>query len=77
MTAAAPNNNSLGATNGIAQLAASIVRAIGPALSTSLFAASAEHKWLGGNAVYIILIYVSALTLLVGKKLPVKLWNED
>ena len=72
----APNKQSLGATNGLAQLAASIVRAIGPVLSTSLFAASAQHNWLGGTAVYLVLICLAWLSLLVGKMLPECLWND-
>lgn len=60
----------------MAQLAASVVRAIGPALSTSLFAASVQHDWLGGSAVYVALIQIACLTLLVGRQLPLKVWNE-
>ncbi|KAH9935200.1 major facilitator superfamily transporter [Epithele typhae] len=48
----APNSRSLGAVNGIAQVLASVARAIGPAASTSLFASSLEHNWLGGNLGY-------------------------
>ncbi|KAI0346590.1 MFS general substrate transporter [Trametopsis cervina] len=77
VAASAPNQRSLGATNGLAQLAASVVRAIGPALSTSLFAASVQHNWLGGTAVYAILIFLTWCSFFVGKRLPVKLWNED
>ncbi|KAI0703802.1 MFS general substrate transporter [Cytidiella melzeri] len=77
VAAASPNKHSLGATNGVAQLAASIVRAIGPALSTSLFAASVQHNWLGGTAVYVILVCVSWSSLFVGRRLPERLWNEE
>ena len=73
---AAPNKRSLGGTNGIAQVSASVVRAIGPAMATSLFAASAEHKWLGGNAVYVIWVAVTCMTLVVGNQLPTVLWSE-
>ncbi|EKM58463.1 uncharacterized protein PHACADRAFT_89967 [Phanerochaete carnosa HHB-10118-sp] len=73
---AAPNRHSLGATNGLAQLAASAVRAFGPAVSTSLFAASLQNHWLGGYAVYAILVSLSALGLLAGRQLPVELWNR-
>ena len=76
VAASAPNRQSLGATNGLAQLAASIVRAIGPAMSTSLFALSVERDWLGGRAVYFILVTLCMLCLLVGRKLPVELWNR-
>ncbi|KAI0090258.1 MFS general substrate transporter [Irpex rosettiformis] len=77
VSAASPNRQSLGATNGVAQLAASIVRAVGPALSTSLFAASVQHDWLGGTAVYVILICLAWASLLVGRRLPTQLWNEE
>lgn len=76
VNASAPNRQSLGATNGISQLAASVIRAIGPALSTSLFALSAERDWLGGRAVYVILVFLCACVLLVGRKLPAELWNR-
>jgi Na+-transporting methylmalonyl-CoA/oxaloacetate decarboxylase gamma subunit len=46
-------------------------------LSTSLFAASVQHNWLGGTAVYLVLILLAWLSLLVGKMLPEKLWNEE
>ena len=46
-------------------------------MSTSLFAASAEFNWLGGNGVYVILVFVTLLTLIVATRLPEKLWNED
>jgi hypothetical protein len=77
ISAASPNKQSLGATNGLAQLAASIVRTIGPTLSTSLFAASVQHNWLGGSAVYVVMICLAWVSLLVGRKLPPRLWNED
>lgn len=76
VTASAPNRQSLGATNGLAQLAASVFRAFGPAVSTSLFAASIDRHWLGGYAVYAILVSLSISSLLVARKLPVELWGR-
>ena len=73
---AAPNQRSLGGTNGIAQVSASVVRAIGPAMSTSLFAASHEHNWLGGNGVYAIMTVMTCLTLIVANMLPKALWER-
>ncbi|KAI0784497.1 major facilitator superfamily domain-containing protein [Abortiporus biennis] len=70
ITAAAPNRQSLGATNGIGQVVASVLRAIGPAASTSLFAASVENNWLGGYAVFLILIIGSCLSFFVADMLP-------
>ncbi|KAI0649187.1 MFS general substrate transporter [Trametes meyenii] len=77
VTSAAPDKNSLGATNGLAQLAASIVRAIGPAGSTSLFALSLDQNWLGGNAVYVIFTVLSCLFMLVGLPLPRYGWANE
>ncbi|KAI0833428.1 MFS general substrate transporter [Trametes gibbosa] len=77
VTSAAPSRKSLGATNGIAQLAASIVRAIGPAGSTSLFALSLNHNWLGGYGVYVIFTLISCAVMLVGLPLPRNSWQND
>lgn len=74
VSTAAPNKRSLGATNGIAQLAAAIVRSIGPASATSLFALSVEHNWMGGYAVYAILMGLASLTLVVANRLPREVW---
>jgi hypothetical protein len=70
ITAAAPNKRSLGATNGLAQMTASIVRAIGPAASTSMFAYSVQHKLMGGYAVYAVLITATASSVMLSAKLP-------
>ena len=51
VTRAAPNKQSLGSTNGLSQSLSSTARAIGPALTTSLFAVSKEYNVLGGNLV--------------------------
>ncbi|KIJ67973.1 hypothetical protein HYDPIDRAFT_126547 [Hydnomerulius pinastri MD-312] len=70
ITAAAPNKRSLGAINGLAQTTASVVRAIGPALATSLFAYSIQHNLLGGHAVYAVMILLTIVTAPFGAKLP-------
>ncbi|KAG1779026.1 MFS general substrate transporter [Suillus placidus] len=70
ITAAAPNKRSLGATNGLAQMTASIVRAIGPATSTSMFAYSVQHKLMGGYAVYAVLVTMSAFAMRIAARLP-------
>lgn len=77
VAASSPNRRSLGGTNGLAQLAASIVRAIGPALSTSLYAATIEHNWLGGYAVYVIMVVLTGVSLVVGNMLPADLWDRS
>ncbi|KAH7334668.1 MFS general substrate transporter [Rhizoctonia solani] len=60
ISAAPPNPLCLGATNGLAQTSASIMRAIGPAITTSLFALSASH---GSSLVYVALSVVTALCI--------------
>ena len=77
ITTSAPNRRSLGTTNGIGQLLASIVRAIGPASFTSLFAISLERKWLAGFAVYLILGIASVLALHICNLLPSDLWPDE
>ena len=77
VTSAAPNKRSLGATNGVAQLAASVVRAIGPAAATSLFALSVESNWFEGYGVYAVFTVFSCLFMLVGVPLPLRSWSND
>ncbi|KZT07602.1 MFS general substrate transporter [Laetiporus sulphureus 93-53] len=77
VTSSAPNKRSLGATNGIAQLVASILRAIGPASATSLYALSLEENWLGGYGVYAILVAVSCLLIFVATPLPREAWEKE
>jgi hypothetical protein len=70
ITASAPNKRSLGATNGLSQMAVSISRAIGPAFSTSLFSFSVQHNILGGYGVYLLLVILVALALVLANFLP-------
>ncbi|KAF7368882.1 MFS general substrate transporter [Mycena venus] len=72
---AAPSKHSLGATNGIAQTCISIVRAIGPVASTSLFSFSLERNILGGWLVYVVMVCISVLALFGTTYLPTKLWE--
>lgn len=76
VTASAPNKRSLGATNGISQTSVSIARAIGPALSTSLFSLSVSRNLLGGYAVYAIFFVLSCVALPLAVRLPTKVWDE-
>ncbi|KAH9939493.1 MFS general substrate transporter [Amylocystis lapponica] len=75
VTSSAPNKRSLGATNGIAQLVAAVLRAVGPASATSLFALSLEHNWAGGYGVYAILIALSCVLWFVSVPLPREAWK--
>ncbi|KAI0073875.1 MFS general substrate transporter [Panus rudis PR-1116 ss-1] len=77
VTSAAPNKKSLGATNGLGQVIASVLRAVGPATATSLFAISMERNWLGGYAVFLILAIAATLALYICNMLPSETWHRD
>ena len=77
VTASAPNKRSLGATNGLSQTTASIVRAVGPALSTSLFSYSVQHNILGGYGVYMLMTTLSLFALIIATFLPAQLWGDN
>jgi len=77
MTSSAPNKSSLGATNGLAQTTVSFTRAVGPAVSTSLFAYSVERDLAGGYAVYVGLVALTAGAVVVGTKLPERPWSRE
>ncbi|RPD57953.1 MFS general substrate transporter [Lentinus tigrinus ALCF2SS1-7] len=74
ITSSVPSNRSLGAVNGVAQFVASVMRAFGPAASTSLFATSLERNWLGGYAVYVFLIVAAFTLFFASTVLPLELW---
>jgi len=71
ISAASPNRASLGATNGIAQLLVSIVRAVGPATTTSLFSLS-----VGGGLVYVVLLTISLVAVIFATTLPQQVWES-
>lgn len=70
VTRAAPNKQSLGSTNGLSQSLTSIARAVGPILTTSLFAASKEYNVLGGNLVYVVLLMLATCLVFMSHRLP-------
>ena len=76
ITSSAPNPRSLGATNGLSQTTVSVARAIGPALSTSLFSFSVEKNILGGFGVYVALATLSVFAIYLATCLPSKPWDE-
>ncbi|KAF8875792.1 major facilitator superfamily domain-containing protein [Infundibulicybe gibba] len=76
VTASSPNKRSLGATNGLSQMGASLARAVGSVLATSLFSLSVEKNLLGGYAVYAILFCISCLAMFLAVLLPEKMWEE-
>lgn len=76
IAAASPNRASLGATNGLSQMTVSIMRAIGPAMSNSLFSLSIEKGYLNGYLVYYVLILVVSGAMVIASMLPRKLWSQ-
>ncbi|KAG1882570.1 major facilitator superfamily domain-containing protein [Suillus subluteus] len=77
ITASAPTNNVLGAINGLGQTSAAMARAVGPAMATSLFAASKQHNLLGGNAVFVILIVLAGGLRWLASQLPDEVQDRD
>ncbi|KAG2039615.1 major facilitator superfamily domain-containing protein [Suillus americanus] len=77
ITASAPTNTVLGAINGLGQTSASMARAVGPALATSLFAISKERNLLAGNAVYVVLIMLAGVLRWMGSQLPDELQDRN
>ena len=78
IAAAAPNRASLGATNGLAQLSVSIVRAVGPALVTSVYSLSIdkEHHYMNGRLVYYMTVALSLCAIWAGSLLPKRAFKE-
>lgn len=72
IAAASPNRASLGATNGLAQLSVSIMRAIGPAVVSSVYSLSInkEHHYMNGGLVYYVTVVLSLGAIWVGSLLP-------
>ncbi|KAF9526687.1 member of major facilitator superfamily multidrug-resistance, DHA1 sub-family [Crepidotus variabilis] len=70
IAAASPNRASLGATNGFSEMTVSFMRAIGPAITNSLFSLSMAKGYLGGYLVYFILLLFTGLSLCIGWLLP-------
>ena len=76
IASAAPNRRSLGATYGLAQVAASTQRMLGPAAADWLFAFSLTNNVLGGNFVYLFLIILVGVGLCISVQLPRKMWTH-
>jgi len=72
INASAPNRRSLGAVNGLGQTLVSVGRIFVPALATSLFSFSIEHKLLGGFGylAYATLVVITFAGISVALKLP-------
>ncbi|KAF8584880.1 MFS general substrate transporter [Ramaria rubella] len=74
LTSASPSRSVLGATTGLAQTTTSIMRAVGPAGATSLFAFSIERNLFGGSFVYIVLCSISLCGTMATTLLPAMAW---
>lgn len=77
MAAAAPNQKSLGAVNGLGQTSVALFRAIGPATANSMFALSVKHNIMGGYGVYLVLVILTGFIVTLGNRLPRELWKKD
>jgi len=74
---ASPNRASLGATNGICQMIVSVMRAVGPAATNSIFSLTLEKGYLGGYLVYYFLLSLVGFALMAASLLPRKLWTQS
>jgi len=74
ISSAAPNKRSLGAANGLSQVATAVQSAVGPAAADWLFAYSLTHNVLGGNLAYVVLVGVVSVALCVSTQLPRNTW---
>jgi len=74
---ASPNKASLGATNGLAQLSVAIVRAVGPALVSSIYSLSIDeaHHYMNGGLVYYVTVALSLGAIWMGSLLPKNPWK--
>ncbi|KZT73545.1 MFS general substrate transporter [Daedalea quercina L-15889] len=70
---AAPNQQALGLTNGLAQTTASVVRAMAPSVASSLFSVSQQTDAAGGTLVYWLLCAVIVGGLCASMLLPKRL----
>ncbi|KAI6044363.1 major facilitator superfamily domain-containing protein [Pisolithus marmoratus] len=75
VNAAAPNRASIGATNGLAQMTVSVMRAVGPAVSNSAFSLSIQRHLMGGYFVYWLMAVMATISLAMGFFLPKKPWK--
>jgi len=66
----APSPEAMGSTNGLAQTVSSLMRALGPASATSLFAYSVENNLLDGKLVYLIMLMLAGLSICAATLLP-------
>ena len=77
IAAAAPNQKSLGAVNGLGQTSVALFRSIGPASANSMFALSVKHNIMGGYGVYLLLVIMTVFIVMLGNRLPREPWKKD
>jgi len=75
ITSSTQNPRALGTVHGIGQTTASFARAVGPAISTSLFSYTLQHNWLGGLGVYVVLVMLPLCGLPLTFRLPRQTWG--
>ncbi|KAF7366931.1 Efflux pump azaL [Mycena sanguinolenta] len=76
LAASAPKDRR-GAVNGLGQTSVSLARAIAPAFATSFFSLSVEYNLLGGYAVYAFFGALSVGAVMLARRLPGELWEEE
>jgi len=75
ISSAAPRGM-LGATNGLTQTVGSIQRALGPAITASLFSFSLEHNIMGGYGVFYALTLCTFAAIWLASHLPPGQWKN-
>ena len=75
ITTASPRGM-LGATNGLTQTIGSLQRALGPAITASLFSFSLENNIMGGYAVFYALTLCTFGALWLASHLPPNGWKD-
>ncbi|KAG8902164.1 hypothetical protein FRB99_004801 [Tulasnella sp. 403] len=70
VSSSAPSRTSLGAVNGVAQMVASSMRALGPSLATAFFAVSNDERYhlLGGQFVWAYMLILSVCGVLASTR---------
>jgi MFS family permease len=69
------SESSLGSINGFAQMVASIMRALAPSISSSLYSTSLEQGYLNGTMAFWILIGITLTGIYISTTLPNKLYR--
>ena len=77
ITSSVESPRALGSVHGIGQTTASLARALGPAMATSLFAYTLQTDWLGGLGVYVVLITMSLCGVPLAYGFPKKEWEHN